>query len=70
MAGDRRLADGRQGYLTAIRVARPLDEPARCSRTALHFTALRFAPVRCARAGSSPRPPATPEAGPPEVLNT
>ena len=44
----------------------PLDELARCSRTALHFTSLRSAPVRCARARSSPRPPATPGAGPPE----
>ena len=44
----------------------PLDELARCSRTALHCTSLRSAPVRGARARSSPRPPATPEAGPPE----
>ena len=44
----------------------PLDELARCSPTALRSTALRSAPVSCARARSSPRPPATPGAGPPE----
>lgn len=44
----------------------PLDELARCSRTALRSTALRSSPVSCARARSSPRPPATLGAGPPE----
>jgi hypothetical protein len=38
----------------------PLDELARCSRTALRF-------VCCTRARSSPRPPATPGAGPPNI---
>jgi hypothetical protein len=48
----------------------PLDELARRSRTALRFTALRSGFVCCARARSSPRPPATPGAGPPEDPNT
>jgi len=67
VAVDRGLAEGRHGYVTAIRSARPLDELARCSCTALRSTALRSAPVRCARARSSPRPPAMPGAGPPEA---
>ena len=35
VAGDRGLAVGRRGYATAICLALPLDELARCSRTAL-----------------------------------
>lgn len=43
VAGDRGLAVAVTQYVTAICFARPLDELARCSRTALRFTALRFA---------------------------
>ena len=43
------------------RATAPLDELARCSRTPLRF-------VCCARARSSPRPPARPGAGPPDAI--
>jgi hypothetical protein len=48
VAGDRGLADVRRGYATGICFAHPLDELARCSRTALRklrYRALRSSQI-------------------------
>ena len=67
VAGDRRRADGRHEYVTAIRFARPLDELA---GGLLRRTALRKLRLRCAAPLVSDRHPSHPPCPKPGRLNS